>query len=343
MTTQRYAVRHCVNTYRDHHLGGFTAALPHPHEPREAAGSAALSDVLGALSEAGWPITVAFADLHDAVGLHHFAGRAGASCVHGGPFEQDALEAAAALARAGRLPYVAAFAASLTLGVCETDQADALAADLPLRLIGHHAGLTLGYAGRSHHALEDLAVMRGVPAMTVLAPADERALASLVRDLQDHPGPVYLRTGGDWPAPVYPPGVELVAGRAHVHREGREGTIIATGSMVGPALRAADRLAAQGIEAGVVDMHTIKPLDAAAVLRAAARTPAILTVEEHSVHGGLGRAVAGVLATTALPHRLTRHGVTDETVPKDPTLDLYRHYGLDAEGIARAAVAAFRA
>lgn len=347
MTTQRHAVRHCVNAYRDHDLGGFNAALPHPHDPTDlpdaATGSPALSDVLAELAAEGRPITVAFADLPDSDGLDHFARMLPGNCVHGGEFEQDLLAAADELAMAGRQTYVSAFASCLTLLSCEPDRAVSFGEDLPVRLIGHNAGIGLGFAGRSHHAIEDVAVMRAIEPMTVLAPADDVALAALVRDLKDHPGPVYLRTGGAGRTPVYAPGTELVAGRAHVHREGRDGTIIATGTMVRPALAAERLLAARGIDVGVVDMHTIKPLDAPAVLRAVARTRAIMTVEEHSVHGGLGRAVAGVLASTALPHRLTRHGVTDETVPKDPSLDLYRHYGLDAQGIADAAAAAFDA
>lgn len=307
----------------------------------QAPGFSALSEVLIELTAEGRPITVGTADLKYSNGLVRYEEAHPDRFVQFGISEQNMVSAAAGLAAAGREPYISTFASFLALLCCEQIRTDTAYTQLPVRLIGHHAGITLGFYGTSHHATEDLGIMRTIANMTVVAPADGNALASLIRDLKDHQGPAYFRVGRGRDEQVYAPGVDLVAGTAYVHRTGSDGTIIATGSMVAPSIEAARRLAAEGLDVGVLDMHTIKPLDNDAVLTALEQSPAILTVEEHSTIGGLGGAVAEVLAEATLPSRLTRHGMPDEYSLIGPPTHLYRHYGLDADGIVEQARTAF--
>ncbi|MEU6040570.1 transketolase C-terminal domain-containing protein [Actinomadura sp. NPDC047616] len=152
-----------------------------------------------------------------------------------------------------------------------------------------------------------------------------------------HPGPIYFRIGRGQEPDVYPPAAPFEFGKAVEHGTGTDLTIIATGSTVHPALGAAHRLNAAGISTGVLDMHTVKPLDEAAVLAAAQRSGLVLTVEEHNVLGGLGGAVAELLADAGAGARLVRHGIQDEYALIGPPTHLYRHHGLDTDGIEAAA------
>jgi transketolase len=195
----------------------------------------------------------------------------------------------------------------------------------------------LGFYGSSHHALEDLAIMRTIAGMTVVCPADAPSIRAALEATVDHPGPVYFRLGRGREPIVYEDAVPFRLGKANMLRDGADLTIIATGSTVHPSLVAADELAGQGIEARVLDMHTVAPLDRGTILAAARETGGILTVEEHNVTGGLGGAVAEVLAEAGIGIRFKRHGVPDEYVPVGPPLALSAHYRLDGPGIAAVA------
>ena len=207
-----------------------------------------------------------------------------------------------------------------------------------MRLIGHHAGITLGFYGTSHHATEDLAIMRSIADLTVVAPADAVQLhggASCAT--VDHPGPDLLpHRARARPAGLRRSATSSTLGRAIVHREGDDLTIIATGS-TRPSRRSGrrDRSSARASRSAVIDMHTVKPLDARGdPARRGAPPASIMTVEEHNVLGGLGGAVAEVLAEHGVGCRLHRHGIPDEYSLIGPPTHLYRHYRLDAEGIA---------
>ncbi|GHE78879.1 transketolase [Amycolatopsis deserti] len=306
-----------------------------------APGLHALADTLGDLVDEGHPIVAGTADLKYSNGLVRFQDRHPDRYVQFGISEQHMVSTAAGLATTGWQPHVATFASFLALLACEQIRTDVAYTKLPVRLIGHHAGITLGYYGTSHHATEDLAITRSIAGLTVIAPADAAQLRSALRAATTWPGPIYFRIGRGQDPDVYDRGDrEFTIGRAIEHSAGGDLTIIATGSMVHPALSAAAALSAEGISAGVLDMHTVKPLDADAVAKAAARSGVILTVEEHSILGGLGGAVAEVVAEQGLPARVVRHGLRDEYALIGPPTHLYRHYGLDADGIARAARAA---
>ena len=228
---------------------------------------------------------------------------------------------------------MATFASFLALLCCEQIRTDVAYPGLPVRLIGHHAGITLGFYGTSHHATEDLAIMRSLAGLAVVAPADGHALAAALRATVDHPGPIYFRIGRGRDPEVYADGIDFRLGKAIVHDSGSDLTLIATGSSVHPSLEAAARLREGGLSVGVIDFHTVKPLDEEAVLAAAATSRRLMTVEEHSILGGLGGAVAEVLATAGAATPLHRHGIRDEYAVIGPPTHLYRHYRLDADGI----------
>ncbi|GAA0522909.1 transketolase [Saccharopolyspora subtropica] len=249
------------------------------------------------------------------------------------------VSAAAGLAATGLQVHVATFASFLALLCAEQIRTDTAYTKLPVRLIGHHTGITLGFYGTSHHATEDLAITRSIANLTVVAPADPRQLSCMLRASVDVPGPMYFRIGRGRDPEVY--GAEDLAdfslGRAIRHGAGEDLAIIATGSMVHPALAAAERLRAEGVSVGVVDMHTIKPFDTDTVVDVARAARNVLTVEEHNVIGGLGSAVAEALAEAGVSVNFRRHGIADQYSLVGPPTHLYRHYQLDADGIAAVA------
>ena len=298
-------------------------------------GLRALGDTLADLVDEGLPIVAGTADLKYSNGLVRFQERHPNRFTQFGISEQNMVSAAAGMASTGLYPYVATFASFLALLCCEQIRTDVAYTGLPVRLIGHHAGITLGFYGTSHHATEDLAIMRSIADLSVIAPADATALAAALRATATIDQPLYFRIGRGREADVYADsGIEFELGRAIVHYRGSDITFIATGSMVAPSLEAAAALRAEGRSVGVIDMHTIKPLDAARILDTAGSTGRLMTVEEHSVLGGLGGAVAEVLTEAGAAVPLYRHGIPDVYSLIGPPTHLYRYYGLDADGIA---------
>ena len=249
--------------------------------------------------------------------------------------EQNMLGTAAGLAASGFVPYVINIATFQTMRSFEQIRSDFGYPKLKGVFMSIWSGLSGGYVGATHHAIEDLALMRLIPNMAVLAPANADDTAALTRAAYDHPGPVYLRIAGGTSASGAG-GRPLTIGRALVTHEGGDATIVACGAQVVAANRAAARLAEDGIGARVLYCHTVKPLDDAAVLAAARETRAIVTVEDHSVIGGLGGAVAETLAGTGSAPPLTRLGVPDVYAPIGYAPELYAHFGYDADGIAAA-------
>jgi transketolase len=298
-----------------------------------APGLSYLSNALIDLVGAGHPIVVGTGDLQYSNGLVRFAKAHPERFLQFGISEQNMVSAAAGLATTGLYPYVATFASFLALLACEQIRTDVAYSALPVRLIGHHAGISLGFYGTSHHATEDLAIMRSMADLTVIAPADGPQLASAIKATVTHPQPIYFRIGRGQEPIVYSPDVEFVLGKGVVHHQGDALTLIVCGTMVHPAVEAVTALRAAGYSVGLIDMPTIKPIDREAILAAAARSRLLLTVEEHNVIGGLGGAVAEVLADAGIPARLVRHGIADEYSLIAPPTHLYRHYRLDAAGI----------
>ena len=314
---------------------------------------------LADLADSDPRIVVLTADLAHANRTIDFAARHPERFFNVGVAEQNMVSIAAGLASTGLVPFAATFAAYLALLACEQIRTDCAYTGMPVRLLAHHSGMSLGYYGTSHHALEDLGIMRSIAELTVVCAADANELRAILRRSLDRPGleapaakpptpgpkktaglpkaaplgPMYIRLGRGRDADVYPDVPALEIGKAIRLREGGDLTIIATGSEVRASLDAAEGLAADGVEARVVDMHTVDPLDRDEVLAAAEETGAILTVEEHNVTGGLGSAVAETLADAGARATLRRHGVPDVHVVLGPPAALYNRYRLDAVGV----------
>lgn len=248
-----------------------------------------------------------------------------------GVAEQNMIGWAAGLAAAGKVPFASSFAVFATARTVDQIRNSIALPRLNVKIAASHAGLSVGPDGASHQAIEDIALMRVLPNMTVVVPADGPQAADATRAIYQHRGPVYLRLGR--------PKVETVAnqpfilGKAQVLRPGKDATVIACGTLVAEALRAANALAAKGLEIRVVNMHTIKPLDTEAVLAAARETGAILTAEEHTIIGGLGSAVAEVLAESRVPIAFQRLGVMDCFGESGEPDELFKKFGLDAPAI----------
>jgi transketolase len=210
-----------------------------------------------------------------------------------------------------------------------------------VKIVASHAGVTVGEDGGSHQSVEDIAVMRVIPHMTVIVPADGAETAQAIDAVAAHKGPCYVRVGRNKTPVLFGTDYQFKIGKAHVFHEGKDVSLIATGIMVAEALAARDLLKAEGIDAGVINMSTIKPLDTGAVIAAAKRCGAIVTAEEHSIIGGLGGAVAEALAEST-PVPLVRIGIKDTFGTSGDSEGLLKHYGLSAADIAAAAKEAIK-
>jgi len=274
------------------------------------------------------------ADTQDLLGIRTYIERYAERFVEVGIAEQNAIGVASGLATTGLHPYVCCYAPFITARSMEQVRNDVAYANQRVVIGAAASGISLGVAGGTHHALEDLALMRSFPNMTVIVPADgdeayKAALATL-----DIDGPVYLRLGGRVEEPsVTDPQAPFQLGKAVRLRPGNDVTVIACGCMVELAVRASETLSKEGIGARVLNMHTIKPFDRDAVLAAAAGTRGIVTAEEHHLTGGLGGAVAELLAVEH-PTRMRMVGMPDTFAMVGPTVRLRAKYGMSADGIA---------
>jgi transketolase len=249
--------------------------------------------------------------------------------------ECDMYGMAAGLAMSGKLVFASTFAMFAAGRAYEIIRNSIGYTKANVKICASHAGLTVGEDGASHQCVEDLALMRAIPGMTVINPADDVSARKLIRAAAEINGPCYVRLGRAAVPVIYPEDLEIVPGKALTVREGRDYTIIATGIMVNTAIEAAETLAAEGISVRVLDMHTIKPLDVEAIVKAATETRGIVTAEEHSIIGGLGSAVAETVAEKA-PCRVTRIGVRDTFGESGKPGELLEKYGLTAAKIAEA-------
>ena len=290
---------------------------------------------LADLADSDERVVVLTADLASAGRTIDFASRHPDRFFNIGVAEQNMVSVAAGMASTGLRPFVSTFAAYLALLCCEQVRTDLAYTQMPVVMLAHHSGMALGYYGTSHHALEDLSAMRGIAGLVVVCACDANELRAVLRASLDHDGPVYVRMGRGRDPEVYAsvPG-DFAFGKAIRLRDGGDIALIATGSQVRPCLQAAEDLAAEGISVRVVDMHTVSPADAAEIQAAVDDIGTILTVEEHNITGGLGAAVAEVIAEYGRPVRFRRHGVPDVHVVLGPPAALYAHYELDAAGVA---------
>jgi len=250
--------------------------------------------------------------------------------------EANMMGIAAGMTIGGKIPFAGTFANFATGRVYDQVRQSIAYAGKNVKICASHAGLTLGEDGATHQILEDIGLMRMLPGMAVVVPADFNQTRQATLAIAAHEGPVYLRFGRPkWPVFI-PADMPFQIGKAQVLEQGSDVTLIACGHLVWNALRAADELKAEGISAEVINMHTIKPLDADAVIASASKTSCVVTCEEHNRHGGLGDAVAQVLAlNTPTPQEFV--AVNDSFGESGTPDQLLKKYGLDAPDIVKAA------
>ena len=274
-------------------------------------------------------ITVLATDSRGSVTLNEFADTLPEQFVEIGIAEQNMVGVAAGLACGGLKPFACAPACFLSARSFEQVKVDLAYSDTDVKLIGISGGVSYGALGTSHHSLQDIAMMRATAGLTVILPCDNRQTVQLTKTLVDFTGPVYVRMGRGAVENVYTDDnlPEFVIGKANTVREGKDITFIATGETVIIAKKASLELEKEGISARVIDMHTIKPLDTEIILKAAQETGKIVTIEEHYKTGGLGGAVAEILAeNNPIPMRIL--GIADEQTVTGNSAEVFKHYGL---------------
>lgn len=250
--------------------------------------------------------------------------------------EANMVSIAAGMAAAGMIPFVSSFAMFATGRAYEQIRNSVGYPHLNVKICASHAGISVGEDGATHQCVEDIALMRGIPGMIVVNPADDTEACQAVRALAEYYGPAYLRLGR-LAVPVVndPESYHFELGRAVTLREGKDTTVIATGLMVARALEAAEQLAQEGVQVRVVNMHTIKPLDVQAVVNAANETGCIVTAEEHSVIGGLYSAVCEAMVGEGVSCPVAPVAIMDAFGQSGPANALLEYYGLTASAIAQ--------
>jgi transketolase len=299
--------------------------------------SAVAGKVLAAMGDEDPDIVVLTADLKYSNQTVDFERAHPERFVNVGISEQHMVSMAAGMASVGMKPYVATFAPFVGLLAGEQIRTDLAYPNLPVRVIAHHAGIAIGFYGTSHHATEDLGLMRSIANLAVVCPCDATATEAALRQTADLPGPVYFRVGRGRDVDVYDalPAGTWRFGEAAVLREGKDLTIVGNGITVAAALQAARALSAEGIEASVIDAHTVRPFDDATIAEYAGSSRKLLVAEEHNVVGGVATACAEALVEHGLADvKLARIGMpADEYSLIGPPTHLYGHYGMDAAGI----------
>lgn len=282
-------------------------------------------------------VVVLEADLGNATKSNAFKEVAPERYFNMGISEQDLIGTAAGFAAAGKIPLASTFAVFATGRAFEQVRNSVCYPKLNVKICATHAGLTVGADGGSHQAIEDISLMRTLPNMTVINPADAKEAEAAVLAAIDYQGPVYIRLGRAETKDIHDDSYHFEWGKAEVLRQGSDVTIFATGIMTAKALDAAETLAKQGVQAEVINVHTIKPLDEETVIASAKKTGKVVTAEEHSIIGGLGSAVAEVLARQC-PTKQAFVGVQDLFGESGSPNDLLEKYGLTTEAIVKAAV-----
>lgn len=290
-------------------------------------------EAVTAMAEENPAIVVLDADLAEATKTGIFKKKFPERFIDCGIAESNMIGIAAGLATCGKIPFAASFAMFSAGRAFEQVRNSVGYPHLNVKIVGSHAGISVGEDGATHQCCEDIALMRTIPGMVVLNPADHYEMQDAVKAAVEYKGPVYLRLGrlavDSCTENVEEP---FVIGKGRTLRQGDDITVVATGLLVGEALQAADALKAAGISARVLDIHTIKPLDTELIVKAAKETGHVITVEEHNVIGGLGEAVCACLSEEC-PTPVTRIGVKDVFGHSGPAVELLKEFGLCAENI----------
>ena len=281
-------------------------------------------------------VVVLSADVSNSDFSYQFAEAFPERFINVGIAEQSLVDVAVGVAYSGYVPFANTFAFLLATRALEMVRTHCCYGGAGVKLMGAYAGVSDSFDGPTHHSIADIAIMRALPGMAVVVPADPVAVEKLLPQIAAWPGPVYVRLNRNEVPVLFDAGYEPVIGQAMIHRAGSDVTLIGTGFMLSRCLEAAELLAGDGILARVLEVHTIKPLDVDAVRRAARETRAVVTAEEHSIVGGLGGAVLEALAPD-LPVAVERVGIPDMFATSGPYLDLLEHLGLTAAAVAEAA------
>ncbi|MDR2108712.1 MAG: transketolase family protein [Coriobacteriales bacterium] len=308
--------------------------------PAKAATRAALGDSLVELLHEGVDVVAVDADLSGSTTMAKLGSVAPERLINVGIAEQNMIDVAAGLSLAGKVAFTGSFAVFGTGRVYDQIRNTVCYANLNVKISPTHAGISVGPDGGSHQMIEDIALMRVLPNMRVLVPADYASARQALRLAAFTPGPVYVRLGRAALPQIYDEQQRFALGNALLLRPGTDVTLIACGAEVAEALTAAELLLQHDVHAEVIDAFSIKPLDASTILQSVARTGAVVSCEEHSVIGGLGSAIAELLAENpGLAKRpLARVGVQDRFGTSGNTPELFAEYRLDGEAIAQAAL-----
>lgn len=338
-TTRPPKARHAIggNTENRHNppipplekggTGGFESIEKKPKATRDAYGETLLE-----MGKRRLDIVVLDADLSGSTRTNKFAKAFPGRFFNLGVSEQDMIGTAAGLALTGKMPFASTFAVFETGRAWDQIRLAVCYSNTNVKLVATHGGITVGEDGASHQALEDIALMRVLPNMTVIVPADAAETSSVINAIAEYKGPVYVRLGRAKVPYIMPDDYEFKIGKAYVFRTGKDVNIVAAGIMVDIANSAAGILTNQGIDTGVINMSTIKPLDGEVLLSAAKNCKVIITAEEHSVIGGLGSAVCEFLAENH-PILVRRVGTKDLFGCSGSPDELLKLYGLTADNI----------
>ncbi|WP_212962590.1 transketolase family protein [Cohnella xylanilytica] len=289
-----------------------------------------ICETLSELAREDRAITVLASDSRGSAAMAPFAKEFPEQFVEVGIAEQNIVGIAAGLAHSGKKPFVTSPACFLSMRSIEQIKVDVAYSGTNVKLVGISGGISYGALGMSHHSVQDIAVARAIPGLAVVLPADRHETKRMTEALVGYEGGVYVRIGRNPVEDVYESDeYEFEIGKAVTMREGTDLTIVAAGETVRVALDAAEALAEEGVSCRVLNMHTIKPLDEEAIVRAATETGHLITVEEHSIHGGLGAAVAEVVVQRRpVPMRIV--GIPDEPAIAGKTSEVFEHYGISA-------------
>ncbi len=295
------------------------------------------SETLLNLAKADRDIVVLTSDSRGSGRLTSFGTALPNQIIEMGIAEQNLVGVAAGLAAAGKKVFAVSPACFLTARALEQIKNDVAYSDHPVKLIGISAGVSYGALGTTHHSLHDYAALRAIHNMTVIAPADNHETHAAISAALTYPTPVYIRMGKKPMTTLHSPGTIFEIGKAITVREGSDVTFVATGETVYPAFLAAQQLETEGLSCRVISMHTVKPLDSDTLLNSAQKTRALVTIEEHSIFGGMGEACASVLMKHRINLPFQIVGIPDEYTITGSQSEIFDYYGISALGLAATA------
>jgi transketolase len=298
----------------------------------------AISEILLELAKENKDIIVLTSDSRGSASLVNFGNELPEQIVEVGIAEQNLVGIASGLAASGKKPFVASPACFLSMRSIEQIKVDVAYSNTNVKLIGISGGVSYGALGMSHHSLQDLAVTRAIPGLDIMMPADRHEAKKMIEALVQYDRPVYLRIGRNPVEDSYvSEDYDFQIGKAVTMKDGTDITIIAAGETVRIALDSAEALQQEGIDCRVINMHSIKPLDKEAIVKAAEETGRIITIEEHSIYGGLGSAVAEVVSQSC-PVPVKILGFPDEPAIAGKTAEVFEYYGLSVGNVRKIAI-----